>query len=79
MNRWLLWSKPDSTWSWQLTPIGNHGTRLVTRVHASRDWRRPLSALFGVVLMEFGDFAMQRRMLRGIKTRAEALAREAQP
>jgi hypothetical protein len=27
--------------------------------------------------MEFGDFAMQRRMLRGIKARAEELVREA--
>ena len=35
-------------------------------------WRHPLSALFGAVLMEFGDFAMQRRMLRGIRTRAES-------
>jgi hypothetical protein len=26
--------------------------------------------------MEFGDFAMLRRMLRGIKVRAESLARE---
>jgi hypothetical protein len=78
VNRWLLWSKPDSTWVWQLTPIGNHGTRLVTRVHASRDWRHPLSALLAVLLMEFGDFAMQRRMLRGIKARAEALTGEVQ-
>jgi len=29
------------------------------------------SAVLGVVLMECGDFAMMRRMLRGIKTRAE--------
>jgi hypothetical protein len=29
-----------------------------------------------MLLMEFGDFAMLRRMLRGIKARAEALARE---
>jgi hypothetical protein len=71
VHRCLLWSKPDSTWVWQLTPTGGHGTRLVTRVRASRDWRRPLSALLGLVLMEFGDFAMQRRMLRGIKERAE--------
>jgi hypothetical protein len=28
------------------------------------------------VLMEFGDFAMNRRMMRGIKTRAESLVRE---
>jgi hypothetical protein len=44
----------------------------VTRVHAVYDWRHPLAAALGVVLMEFGDFAMQRRMLRGIKSRAEA-------
>ena len=30
-------------------------------------------AVLGVVLMEFGDFAMMRRMLRGIKTRAETI------
>jgi hypothetical protein len=29
----------------------------------------------GVVLMEFGDFAMNRRMMRGIKARAESLGR----
>ncbi|MDQ1439752.1 MAG: hypothetical protein QOK43_3381 [Acidimicrobiaceae bacterium] len=74
----LLWTKPDSTWAWQLTPTGGTGTRLVTRVHAVYDWRRPLTALFGVVLMEFGDFAMQRRMLRGIKARAEHAVAEGQ-
>jgi hypothetical protein len=79
VNTWLLWSKPDSTWVWQLTPTDGGGTRLVTRIHAARDWRHPLLALLGVVLMEFGDFAMLRRMLRGIKGRAESLAKEAQP
>ena len=72
-NRWLLWTKSDSTWVWQLTPTADHGTRLVTRIHARYDWHHPLSALLGIVLMEFGDFAMLRRMLRGIKSRAEAL------
>jgi hypothetical protein len=76
VNEWLLWTKPDSTWAWRLTPT-DHGTRLVTRVHAVYDWHHPLSALLGVVLMEFGDFAMQRRMLRGIKARAEAIVRGA--
>jgi hypothetical protein len=71
VNRSLLWSKPDGTWAWQLTPADNNRTRLVTRVRAVYDWRRPLTALLGVILMEFGDFAMQRRMLRGIKARAE--------
>jgi hypothetical protein len=72
LNRWLLWTKPDSTWVWQLTPLPDGGTRLVTRVAAPRDWRRhPGTALLGILLMEFGDFAMMRRMLLGIKERAE--------
>jgi hypothetical protein len=71
----LLWRKPDSTWAWTLTALGDGQTRLVTRVHAVYDWRKPALALFGVVLMELGDFAMMRRMLRGIKDRAEALHR----
>ena len=74
IDKWLLWTKPDSTWVWQLTPTADHATRLVTRIHAVYDWRHPLSAMLGVVLMEFGDFAMMRRMLRGIKLRAESIA-----
>ncbi len=76
VNRWLLWTTPDSTWAWRLTPVENNTTRLLTRIHARYDWRRPLSALLGMLLMEFGDFAMIRRMLRGIKARAEALDQE---
>ncbi len=68
---WLLWSKADSTWAWTLTPTPSDGTRLVTRVHACYEWRKPAMALLGVLLMEFGDFAMMRRMLKGIKQRAE--------
>ena len=78
VNRSLVWAKSDSTWVWQLTPT-NGGTRLVTRITAVYDWHRPLSALTGAALMEFGDFAMMRRMLRGIKDRAEARARSATP
>jgi hypothetical protein len=74
--RWLLWTKPDSTWSWRLTPTGDGGTRLVNRIHAVYDWRHRLDAALAMVLMEFGDFAMNRRMMRGIKARAELLVRE---
>jgi Wax ester synthase-like Acyl-CoA acyltransferase domain len=77
VNQWLLWTKPDSTWAWRLTPAGDGGTRLVTRIHAVYDWQHPLMALLGMLLMEFGDFAMLRRMLRGIKARAESLAQDA--
>ncbi len=67
----MLWAKSDSTWSWRLTPVDG-GTRLVTRLRGTYDWHHPLSATVGFVLMEFGDFAMMRRMLRGIKARAES-------
>ncbi len=80
-NRWLLWEKPDSTWAWKLTPAGNRHTRLVTRLKAMYRWEAPASAVVTVVLMEFGDFAMTRRLLRGIRSRAEriTLPVESQP
>ena len=74
VDRWLLWSKSDSTWVWKLMPLDGNRTRLITRIHALRDWRHPLAAVGAVVLMELGDFAMCRRMLRGIKARAETLS-----
>jgi hypothetical protein len=67
---WMLWRKPDSTWSWRLEAVGG-GTRLVTRVRVVYDWKKPGGALLSVVLLEFGDFAMMRRMLKGIRRRAE--------
>lgn len=69
-NQWLLWSKPDSSWVWLLSELPGRRTRLVTRVHALYDWSKPATALFGLLLMEFGDFPMMRRMLRGISERA---------
>jgi hypothetical protein len=44
----------------------------VTRIRARYDWQHPLAGLSAALLMEFGDFAMLRRMLRGIKARAES-------
>ncbi len=79
VDKWMLWTKPDSSWAWQLSPTADNGTRLVTRIHAVYDWRHPITALLGVVLMEFGDFAMMRRMLLGVKARAESLARHPEP
>jgi hypothetical protein len=75
VNEWLLWTKPDSTWIWKLVPTADGGTRLITRIRAIYNWKQPLMALLGLLLMEFGDFAMLRRMLRGIKQRAESLPR----
>ncbi|HTX70890.1 MAG TPA: SRPBCC family protein [Thermoleophilia bacterium] len=64
-GRWLVWEKPDSTWSWLLKPIPG-GTRLTVRIRA-----HPAN-LFWTLFMEFGDPPMAVRMLRGIKKRAEA-------
>jgi hypothetical protein len=66
--RSLVWSKPDSTWAWRLTPEGR-GTRLVTRLKARYQPGPWLPVT--VVLMEVGDFPMMRRMLLGIAERAE--------
>jgi len=75
-DEWLLWSKPDSTWSWSLSPLPGGRTRLVTRLKQRYQWESPGMALFTLVLLELGDFPMMRRMLTGIKERAERLARE---
>jgi hypothetical protein len=65
ISEWLLWEKPDSTWSWLLKPAPDRRTRLILRIRA-----RPEN-LFWTLFMEFGDPPMARRMLKGIKTRAE--------
>jgi hypothetical protein len=77
-NESMLWvhhphegERPDSTWSWQLTALPDGGTRLITRMKQDYRWENPRLAAFNLVLMEFGDFAMERRMLNGIKLRAE--------
>lgn len=63
--RSLLWEKPGSTWAWLLKPLPDGETRLVLRIRAH--YPEPFTAL----LMEFGDPPMARRMLKGIKARAE--------
>jgi len=75
---WMLWvhrphedEAPDSTWSWRLDALATGKTRLVTRMKQDYRWETPRLALFNLILMEFGDFAMERRMLNGIKVRAE--------
>jgi hypothetical protein len=74
-NRWLLWAKPHSTWSWTLTQLDDGRTCLVTRLKERYLWRSsPGLALLTLVLFEFGDFPMMRRLLLGIRQRAERLA-----
>jgi hypothetical protein len=65
IGQWLLWEKPDSTWSWLLTPMPGGTTRMIVRIRAHPE------NLFWALFMEFGDPPMARRMLKGIKSRAE--------
>jgi len=71
-NRWLLWEQPTSTWAWRLTGAPDGTTRLVTRIRKRYDWAKPAEAVLALFLNKFGDFPMMRRMLLGIKERAEA-------
>jgi hypothetical protein len=74
-NQWLLWAKPHSTWSWTLTPVDGGRTRLVTRLKENYEWRSsPGLALLTLVLFELGDFPMMRKLLLGVKSRAERVA-----
>jgi len=68
--RWLLWRTPTRTWAWRLIPLPDGRTRLITRLHTVYNWRRP-GTLVIFLLMELGDYPMMRRMLRGIRERAE--------
>ena len=70
-NRWMVWHKPDSTWAWRLDPTSDGGTRLVTRLKTVYDLDHAGPALVSIVLMEFADFPMMRRLLRNLKRRAE--------
>jgi hypothetical protein len=75
----LLWHKPDSSWAWRLTPSGAGGTRLVTRIRAVHDGRTAGAWLSSLLLLELGDYAMQRRMLLHLRERAERSPDPARP
>ncbi len=65
------WGATDQeVWVWVLKPEGA-GTRLLTRLRALYRWRRPADAALAVVMCEFGDFPMMRKMLLNLKRRAE--------
>jgi hypothetical protein len=73
-GEWLLWEQPVSTWAWRLVALPGGRTRLITRLRVHYDWHRPGAALLALVLNELGDYPMMRRMLLGLRRRAEHLA-----
>ena len=79
-GHWLVLGPPDtkgawgaSTWCLALYPIDEEGTRLVSRVRARIDRWTPFSVAL-LLMLDPGQFLMERKMLLGIKRRAEALA-----
>jgi hypothetical protein len=74
VGHYLLWAKPDSTWAWLLSKDGER-TRLVTRLRIRYEWRKPVGAFASLLLNEFGDFPMMRKMLRTIRSRVESSSR----
>lgn len=70
----LQWEPAQSTWTFALYPLDEGKTRLV-----SRNRLRSTGAMFWptmIALMEPGSLLMERKMLLGIKERAEHLAFE---
>ncbi len=74
-NHWMLWEKAASTWTWKLIPIDEEHTRLIIRLKCHYRWTRP-TIVSDLILMELGDFPMMRKLMLGIKQRAE-MAHEA--
>ncbi len=71
-GRVLAWRSEDGNWVWTFVLAERDGaTRLISR----NRFRLPtLAARIGMLPMEPGSLLMERRMLRGIKGRAERLA-----
>lgn len=65
----------DATWCLALYPIDGDHTRLISRVRASTKRRTP-AALIWKLLVDPGQFALERKTLVEIKDRAEDLARQ---
>jgi len=68
----LAWRSEDGNWVWTFVLKEHDGT---TRLISRNRFRLPtLAARIGMLPMEPGSLVMERRMLRGIKERAERLA-----
>ena len=69
----LAWRSEDGNWVWTfIVEARNGSTRLISR----NRFRLPtVVARLGMVVMEPASLVMERKMLRGIKERAERLHR----
>ena len=75
-RRLLAWRSEDGNWVWTFVLDEHDTTRLISR----NRFRLPtLAARIGMLPMEPASLLMERRMLRGIKERAERLASATNP
>jgi hypothetical protein len=76
-ERVLAFRFEDGTWVWifGLFPVDGM-TRMVSRNRIATPNASPIMRLFNLLFMEPGSLIMERKMLIGIKQRAERLARE---
>ncbi len=74
-DRALVWRSDDGRWIWSfLLRPDVRGTRLISRNRIADPGASPLRRLVDRVVMEPGSLVMERKMLLGIKQRAERLA-----
>jgi hypothetical protein len=73
-GRYFTAQAPDQTMSWCLAvePRGQHNCRLISRWRAR--WRITAASALWIALSDPGAFIMERKMLLGIKARAEQAA-----
>jgi hypothetical protein len=77
-ERAMVLRSEDGNWVWAFGLYPDNGsTRLVSRNRISTP--NALQRIFGVLFMEPGSLVMERKMLLGIRRRADALARAARP
>ena len=74
-NKYLIWAeneegKPTGGFTWELYPVDINHTRLISRIRWSHHWTNP-GLLSLDLLTEFTDHIALRRILTGIKVRAE--------
>jgi hypothetical protein len=73
-NHFIVWSgksgRYPGAFTWALYPVDASHTRLVSRIQWSHHWTQPL-ALVMDLFTEFADHIAVRKVLRGVKDRAE--------
>lgn len=78
-ERSLVLRSDDGNWVWAFSLVPDDaGTRLISRNRIAARGARLPGSLFNLLIMEPGSLIMERKMLLGIKQRAEDLARQAE-